>query len=263
MNKESINETLKSFWRSVTKNAPTILTAIGGVGAISVGVLTTIATVKAVKQIEEKKKEENRDELTKSEIVKEVWPLYIPPVLSTAATIACGIGSRKIDAKRQSALIAAYAISEKALTDYHEAVHKVVNSKKKESEILHEVNEKNVKNDPVSGNKIVVTGNGDSLCKDSISRQYFYSNIESIKYAINKLDYRMQTEHYISLNDFYDELGLEHLGAGVGDDIGFSFNYGLISDSVYFDYVAADDGRPCIVIAWRPGREPRAGYTDF
>lgn len=263
MNKEVITEAVKSFGRSVSKNAPTILTAISGVGAISVGILTTIATVKAVKRVEEKKKAENKKELTPKEVVKEVWPLYIPPVLTTATTIACSVGSRKIDAKRQSALIAAYAISEKALSDYHEAVHKVVNNKKKESDILHEINEKNVKSDPVSAKTVAITGRGESLCRDGISREYFYSDIESIKQAINKLDYRMQSEHYISLNDFYDELGLHHLGSGIGDSLGFCINNGLISDSVHFDYVAADDGRPCVVIGWYPGKAPRPDYMDF
>ena len=49
---------------------------------------------------------------------------------------------------------------------------------------------------------------------------------------------------YVSLNDFYDELGLDY--TQVGRDLGWSVNDGLIN--IGFSSQLADDGRPCLVV---------------
>ena len=49
---------------------------------------------------------------------------------------------------------------------------------------------------------------------------------------------------YVSLNDLYDELDLDH--TKVGDELGWKIDDGLIE--LYFSSQLADDGTPCIVM---------------
>ena len=54
----------------------------------------------------------------------------------------------------------------------------------------------------------------------------------------------MLTQMYVSLNDFYDELGLKH--TRLGDDLGWSIDDKLVD--IEFSSHITDDGRPCLVV---------------
>ena len=62
---------------------------------------------------------------------------------------------------------------------------------------------------------------------------------------------------YVSLNDFYDELGLDHID--VGDDLGWKVDQGKLD--VDFGSQIASDGRPCITIEYSVA--PKYGYDSF
>jgi hypothetical protein len=67
----------------------------------------------------------------------------------------------------------------------------------------------------------------------------------------------MLNDMYVSLNEFYDELDLEH--TGVGDELGWNIDGGKID--IYFSSQIAEDGRPCIVIDF--DTPPRYGYNKL
>ncbi|MBQ5562679.1 MAG: hypothetical protein IIT39_04770 [Clostridia bacterium] len=71
----------------------------------------------------------------------------------------------------------------------------------------------------VESTAIVTTGYGDTLCYETLSGRYFYSDIEKIRAAVNRANKIILEESYISLNEFYDELDLGH--TGIGDSIGW------------------------------------------
>src|SRR3954463_11681376 len=78
----------------LSENATTLLTAGGVVGTVATAVLTRRATCKAVEIIQDESYEniEGTDKLkviflSKTERVKLVWPLYIPPVLTGGLTV--------------------------------------------------------------------------------------------------------------------------------------------------------------------------------
>ena len=55
----------------------------------------------------------------------------------------------------------------------------------------------------------------------------------------------MLSEMYISLNEFYDAIGLEQ--TGIGDDLGWNINRdGLIE--IEFSSQLTEDDQPCVVI---------------
>lgn len=62
---------------------------------------------------------------------------------------------------------------------------------------------------------------------------------------------------YISLNEFYDEIGLDHIS--IGDDLGWNIERGMIDLS--FSSLVADDGTPCLVVDYQVS--PKFGYSDL
>ena len=131
---------------------------------------------------------------------------------------------------------------------------------KKEREIRDKIAEEKVKKDPVESKQVIVTGKGKTLCYDVVSKRYFESDIDKIRRAENLLNQRLLREMYISLNDFYDEIGLEKLDPCVGDELGWNAN---IHGFIEIDYSSqlATDGTPCLVISFNVG--PRCDYRNL
>ena len=99
----------------------------------------------------------------------------------------------------------------------------------------------------VESTAIVTTGYGDTLCYETLSGRYFYSDIEKIRAAVNRANKIILEESYISLNEFYDELDLGH--TGIGDSIGWGVAHtGLIN--LNFSSQLTNNGTPCLVIGY-------------
>lgn len=248
---------LKDFKRFVSAKSPEILTGIGIAGMITTTVLAVRATPKAMSLIEEKKNEEWTDELSPLEIVKIAWKPYIPAIVTCATSVACIIGASSVNAKRNAALTAAYKLSETALTEYREKVVETI-GEKKEQIVRDKVAEERVKKNPVSKNEVIVTGNGKTLCFDPLSSRYFMSSIEAIKRAENELNKKLihDISGYTSLNDFYDEIGLNH--TTVGNDLGWNTDQ-LID--IAFSSQLNDNGEPSVVLDFLSA--PKYGYDKF
>ena len=107
---------------------------------------------------------------------------------------------------------------------------------------------------PVSNSQVFISKKGNTLCFDPISGRYFKSDIDHIKRSVNELNRRMLTEMYISLNELYDELDINHIE--IGDDLGWNIDRGLID--IDFSSQIADDGTPCIVLDF--SIEPRYDF---
>ena len=243
MNKSSIKNALKSIQTTVSKHSPEILTGIGIAGMITTTVLAVRATPKALVLIEEAESKKG-EKLTPVEVVKAAWKPYVGPVITGACSIACVIGSNTVSTKRNAALATAYKLSEEAFTIYKEKVVETI-GEKKEQAIKDKVDKERLERNPVSNNQVIIASKGDTLFYDVISGRYFKSDIETIRKVVNDLNKRMMYENYISLSDFYDEIGLSHTKNS--DELGWNINNeGLIE--IDFGSQIADDGTPCIVI---------------
>ena len=254
-----MNEKLTKIFNDVkvgfNKNSPAILTGIGITGMLTSTVLAVKATPKALKLLDQA--ENNKcDELTTVEKIKAAWKPYIPAAISSSVSIACLIGANSAHAKRNAALATAYKISESALTDYRSKVIETV-GEKKEKTIREKVDKERLQQAPVSKNEVIVTSNDNTLCFDAISGRYFTSDIEKLKKAENELNKRMLSEMYISLNEFYNEIGLS--GNDIGNNLGWNIDDGLID--LHFSSQLADDGRPCVVVDYHIA--PRYGYEKL
>lgn len=244
MRKPNLANLMSNTRRFINKRSPEILTGIGIAGMITTTVLAVRATPKALQLIEEKKNEDWVDELSPLEVVKTAWKPYVPAAVTGVASVACLIGASSVNAKRNAALATAYKLSETALSEYREKVIETI-GEKKEKTVRDKVAEERVKKNPVSKSEVIVTNNGTTLCFDPISARYFKSSIDKIKRAENELNKQMlhDISGYVSLNDFYDELGLDH--TSVGDELGWNVDR-LIDIS--FSSQLNDNGEPSVVL---------------
>jgi hypothetical protein len=242
-----------------TKHSPEILTGLGIAGMVTTTVLAVRATPKALELLQDaeiKKIDEqviagvDPDEivrLTPAEVVKAAWKPYIPAAVTGAVSIACLVGASTLNARRNAALAAAYKLSETALLEYQDKVIETI-GEKKELSVREKVSEEQVQKHPVSKSEVIITGGGDTLCFDPMSSRHFYSDIDRIKKAENELNRRMLHDifGYVSLNEFYDEIGLER--TDIGDIVGW--NTEKLIDIGISSHVA-DNGKPSIVLDYR------------
>lgn len=244
MHKPNLANLMSNTRQFVSKRSPEILTGIGIAGMITTTVLAVRATPKALQLIEEKKNDDWVDELSPLEVVKTAWKPYVPAAVTGVASVACLIGASSVNAKRNAALATVYKLSETALSEYREKVIETI-GEKKEKTVRDKVAEERVKKNPVSKSEVIVTNNGTTLCFDPISARYFKSSIDKIKRAENELNKQMlhDISGYVSLNDFYDELGLDH--TSVGDELGWNVDR-LIDIS--FSSQLNDNGEPSVVL---------------
>ena len=257
MNKEGLKRTVKSAERVLTKYSPGILTGIGIAGMIGATFMAVKATPKALYLIEAKKEESEVEELTPVETIKTCWKCYIPATLTTVLSAVCLIGASTVSAKRNAALATAYSISEAALREYQEKVVEVI-GEKKEKAVRDAVAKDQIERDPVTKSEVVIIdSNSNTLCYEPLSGRYFKSTIDKIKKAEIKLDRQMIQEMYVSLNDFYWEIGLD--GTDLGDKMGWNLSKGYMDLS--FSSQLADDGTPCAVIVY--GIPPVYDYQNY
>lgn len=246
VSKLNLSNVAKGVRTIVSKRSPEILTGIGIAGMITTTVMAVRATPKALILIEDKKTENNTDKLTPIETIKATWTCYIPAAITGCLSIFCLIGASSVNARRNAALATAYTLSESALKEYQEKVIETI-GKKKERAIRDAIAKDRIEQDPVTSKEVIITERGNTLCYDSISGRYFKSDIDQLKKAENELNRRMRDEMYISLNEFYYEIGLNP--TSIGDDLGWHIDHGYIELS--FSSQLADEGTPCLVIDYR------------
>lgn len=243
MSKINFNQIIKSAQATLKKHSPEILTGVGIAGMITTTVLAVKATPKALMLIEERKLDLDTDKLHPVEVIKTAGPCYIPTVVTGAMSIACLVGASTVSIRRNAALATAYTLSETALKDYQEKVVETI-GEKKESAVRDAIAKSKIEKDPVDTNEIVVTDKGETLCYEPLSGRYFRSDIDKIKRAMNEINNMLLNDNYISLNDFYCEVGLGE--TKIGDDLGWEISRGLID--IHFSTHLAANGEPCLVV---------------
>lgn len=252
MNKNGISKVFRDVRTSLSKRSPEILIGLGVAGMITTTVLAVKATPKALKLIEYRKEELEVDKLTPIETVKTTWKCYVPAAISGVVSTACIIGSNSVNARRNAALATAYKISESAFAEYRGQVEETI-GEKKERAIRDKISEKQIKENPVNRTEIIMTGKGQTLFFDPLSHRYFYSSINKIESAVNKLNYEINTSPFcndgVTLNDFYEEIGLA--GTATGDSLGWTISTGLIE--IYRSPQTVEEGderegEPCLAL---------------
>lgn len=249
MDKQKVSKFFKSAKAAVTKRSPEILTGIGITGMVTTTVLAVKATPKALDILREEKEERGYgydDKPPVNFVIKSCWKCYAPAFITCIASAACLIGASSVNARRNAALATAYSLSETALREYKEKVVETI-GEKKERTVRDKIAKDKIEENPVSKTEVIVTEKGNTMCLDLLSKRYFKSDIEKIRRAENNLNKEILTGGgYVSVNDLYDELGLDH--TDIGDDLGWSIDIGMVE--IELSSQIAEDGTPCIVIGY-------------
>ena len=237
------------------KNAPTILSTIGGVGVVATAVMAVKATPKALALIEQAETEKG-EKLTKVEIVKTASVVYIPAALVGAGTIACIFGANVLNKRQQAALMSAYALLDSSYKEY----------KAKTVELYGEDADRNIKDEIVKDKyeNTDIYGDGEQLFYDSFSGQYFKSTMANVNNAEYQINRDLVMRDYATVNEFYDYLGVPPIDSGdeLGWSSGMNFDYYW---QVWIDFthrkVTMEDGTECTIITMYS--EPCVGWEDY
>lgn len=243
----SVIHLLKKSEKLLTDNSPLILTAIGVTGTITTAYFTGKASFKAADIVRRdhewraRTSGDNYQPPTRRTDFELLWKLYIPAVATGIGTITCIVMANRIGTRRAAAMASAYAISERAFTEYKEKVVEQLGDKR-EQKIRDEIQQERVTRDNAVLSPLPA-GSRKVWCKDSWSGRYFPGSMEIIKKAQNDTNHDVLNYGYASLTDFYGRLGLE--GTKESDNMGW--NSDKLMD-VTFTTALSDDQEPVLVM---------------
>lgn len=250
-------EIAKRVEKLASDNSPAILTGIAVVGTITTAVLAGRATIKATDIIDEAEREREQREISFALEPREklalVWQVYLPPVGSAAATIACIICANRIGSRRAAAMAAAYSMSEKAFAEYRDKIVEKL-GKNKEQTVRDDIAQDRMNRHPMPTGSVVIL-NGEVLCFDSLTGRYFTGNYENLRRAENDINFQINSYGHASLTEFYAILGLPP--TKLSDELGWNLDNPL---AVEFSAVMSDDGRPAVSISYHT--IPFRKYTE-
>lgn len=249
---------LKQLWnKGVTfaeKNSSIILTGLSIAGVVTTAIAAYKASPKAheimEKYREDMKLVDKNDKEAKREVIKETVKdmtlVMAPSVIMGATTTACIIGGHKVNAKKIAVLSAAYNLADGRLKDYQEKIFETAGEQK-----LQKVREAIAKDhlEKAPENTDIVPAEGYVLCMDSYTRRYFQSSAQMIGKAINELSYDCMGDMYVTLNDFYDKIGLER--TPIGESFGWNVDdlqRGTLP--IYFTALLTKSQQPCLVVEY-------------
>lgn len=256
MNKTDLSKMGRDLLFTLEKHSPEILTGMG-ISSMFVAIGTAVsATKKATRRIDELE-ETRKTPLTKKEVVKETWPLYVPTAAASIFSAACILGANSEQAKRNAALATAYKLSETAFAEYKTQVVETI-GEEKEKTVREKVAQKQVENIPIQHQAVYDTGKGDTLFVEPCSKRPFKSSWEEgIKKVENIINRRLMDEMFVSVNEINWELGLDSVEY-IGDKMGWHVDQGYLD----IGKVLAEDvtGKPCYMLTYDPEPEYKYNY---
>lgn len=254
-----MKEVVKGIIDKGVQESPKILTGIGIAAFVGAIVMSVRDTKRYELNLDEaiRKKACDTDtpeedvKLENTELVKVMATSYWPTAVMATIGTVCICASDYIVGRRNTALAAAYALSERALTTFQsKAIERLGEEKVKE--IKDDVAQDQIRaNPPTSSNTMLIAGgDGTTLCFDPLSGRYFYSSMETIRQGVNCINETLFDEMFVSLNDLYGYLGLPELHESIGSTLGWDINH---NGSLKIDYSSklTDDGKPCLVLNYR------------
>jgi len=257
----NLNRLASKTGKILADNSPAILTAVGVTGTLAVAYLAGTASFKAAEilreeQIKKDLHEINKNEpLTPREKFEATWMLYLPAASTSVLTVTSIICANRIGARRAAALATAFNLSERAITEYRNKVVEKIGENKERS-IRDEIAQDRVNRAP-GGDRILITDDsGQVMCHDAFSNQFFKSDMETIRKAVNDVNAQVLHHDYATVTDFYDYIGAPELEAtSISGDLGWNTDKLLEADYTSTLY---KDKIPCISITFAtiPVRDP-------
>lgn len=199
------------------RNGSTILSVVAIAGVVATSALCIKATVKAVKIIDDVRESKDDKELGKLEIIKEVGAEYIPAAVVGLGTMYSIFGANVLNKKSQEALFGAYLAIGNTYKNYRQKVIELYGPDV-DHEVRHQIYMKTAKQNDAILDDIQER----CLFLDPISERFFESTEEEVLYAEYHLNRNFALGEDVSMNDFYNFLGIDTTEKG--DEVGWSQN---------------------------------------
>lgn len=236
----NISDLAKRAGNLAVRNSPAILAGIGVAGTLVTAYLAGQASFKAARIIDEEQRrldaEKESHPLDTREKINLVWKLYVPPAGTVILTVGAIVFAHRVGTRRLTVLAAAYEISHRALEEYREKVVETIGPKK-ERGIQESLSQDRADRGIPMATQVLVLGNGDVLCYESLTGRTFKSNYEDLRRAVNQMNLKINHHGYASLTDFYYAVGLQP--TSLSDDMGWRDGHMDIS----LDPILLPDGK--------------------
>lgn len=231
------------------KNLPTILSYVASAGVVLTAIASSNSAIKAQKE----------------DTLLGKAKCYIPTTFIAAATIASILKADHLNRKSKAALIAACGVLGDRLQRQRAATDEVFGEgaydKVQEHIVKSECKQQDIWTTDVLGNVADIVPNGmvdpevTRTFYEPTSHRYFESTLSKVIQAEYHLNRDICLGREITLNDYYDFLGLDRTTGG--DDLGWDF-FDTYCDFYWLDFnhkvVKLDDGMEVIWI--EPQLEP-------
>lgn len=241
---------LKPVWSFCKKHATKLLAGL----AIGSEMAAIYCTAKEAPIAQERLKMLPED-ATRWDKIKAAGKVYLPAAGFMLVSVGSIVGGTIVGNNRLKMADGLLSLSNATIAGYQKKLVDAV-GKDKAQTIEDEIAQKLMEEQPPAVKKIYATGNGDQLIYDPLSGRYFTSDLNKVIVAANKLNKRIISEMWISVNEWYEELGLESIGLGDTSGWNVDNNIDIPDEPQKFMTQMTEDGRSCAVISYynRPVR---------
>lgn len=203
--------------RFLNKHCASILTCCASAGVIFTAVLVAKETPKALKLLEEEK-----DSSTVVNKVVTVVSTYAPAIVMGSVTIACIFGANIMNKKQQALIVSVYCFANQTFKEYRQKL----------IELYGEEADEKIQDEMFAVRRAEYHQTHldipDTILEfyEPISKRYFQAYEREVMDAEYHLNRNYVLRGYISLNEYYEFLGLESEDEN-DDKIGWDIEYGI------------------------------------
>lgn len=249
----------KAF-ETLKQASPLILAVFASVGVAATAVLTARATPKAMEAIKadsRKNHDGDSEAFTKREAVQASWKYYIPAVAVGGTTIACIFGVHGLDKRQQAALLSTYTLLHSTYKSYQNQVKELYGEEAHENILKNAMIEQS-KDVCITADNLLTTtcldfedaDEDEYLFYDMYSNRYFTTAISRVLQAEYHLNRNFTISGMVSVNNFYDFLGIEKMPEG--NSLGWCCDCSDAEGYLWIDFdhykMEVEPGMNCYVI---------------
>lgn len=236
-------EPIKNYFN---ENRSDILFGAGVTSVITAGIIAATSTYKGIIEAGRIKASSHREELTGKEKAKLILKHGTAPVALMSLGV-CMLVKSKLDDKNNIAILTnGLLLSEEALRAKDAAIDQ--QPQKIKDDIRHKEAEVRMNSTNLPSNTPNVGPNPTTLFFESYTGQYFRSDIESVRRAINDFNRDVQNRDYCSFNELLFALGLEQC------ELGEKFGWSSEDDPIDIERSShlRNNVEPAMVISYYP-----------
>lgn len=199
--------------------------------------------------------------ILKKEAIKSAWKCYIPVALVGGTTISCIVGANILNKQAQASLASAYALLDSSYREYKGKL-KELYGEEAHNNIVDAIVKEHCEDVYIHTDNLIGTSCLDFITSDpevtrtfydSFSKRYFETTINKVLQAEYHLNRNYTMGGSITLNEFYNFLGLSEIDCG--DEIGWDIYNGELYWIDFAHHVTKlDDGMEICIIdfEWNP-----------